>query len=48
MGELGMNKVYIPEGYKPKLDQYETQRAISYIKSTFQKEFSNELNLKRA
>ena len=42
-----MNKVYIPEGYKPKLDQYETQRAISYIKTTFQKEFSNELNLKR-
>ncbi len=42
-----MNKVYIPDGYKPKLDQYETQRAISYIKTTFQKEFSNELNLKR-
>lgn len=42
-----MNKVYIPAGYKPKLDQYETQRAISYIKSTFQNEFSNELNLKR-
>ncbi|MGM9551487.1 MAG: aspartate--ammonia ligase [Clostridia bacterium] len=42
-----MNKVYIPEGYKAKLDSYETQRAISYIKNTFQKEFCNELNLKR-
>lgn len=42
-----MNKVYIPEGYSPKLDNYDTQRAISYVKDTFQKEFSREMNLKR-
>ena len=42
-----MNKIYIPEGYKPILDEYDTQRAIAYIKSTFQEEFSNALNLKR-
>ena len=42
-----MNKIYIPEGYKPTLDAYDTQRAIAYIKETFQEEFSNALNLKR-
>ena len=42
-----MNKVYIPEGYRPKLDAYDTQRAIAYIKDTFQEEFSTALNLKR-
>ena len=42
-----MNKIYIPEGYKPILDEYDTQRAIAYIKETFQEEFSNALNLKR-
>ena len=42
-----MNKIYIPEGYKPKLDAYETQRAIAYIKRIFQDEFSHALNLKR-
>ncbi len=42
-----MNSVYIPEGYHALLDAYDTQRAISYIKQTFQSEFSNELNLKR-
>ena len=42
-----MNKVYIPEGYKPILDEYDTQRAIAYIKETFQEEFSAALNLKR-
>ena len=31
-----MNKIYIPEGYTPKLDAYDTQRAIAYIKGTFQ------------
>ena len=30
-----MNKIYIPEGYKPVLNEYETQRAIAYIKETF-------------
>ena len=42
-----MNKIIIPEGYKPVLDAYDTQRAIAYIKQTFQSEFSNILNLKR-
>lgn len=40
-------KTVIPAGYKPLLDQYATQRAISCIKDTFQKELSYELNLKR-
>ena len=42
-----MNQIYIPEGYHPILDAYDTQRAIAYIKKTFQDEFSNALNLKR-
>lgn len=42
-----MNKIIIPQGYKPVLDAYDTQRAIAYIKETFQKEFSSALNLKR-
>ena len=39
--------LYIPENYKPALDAYDTQRAIAYIKSAFQEEFSEALNLKR-
>ena len=42
-----MNQIYIPAGYRPPLDAYETQRAIAYIKQAFQEEFSNALNLKR-
>lgn len=42
-----MNKITIPEGYCPPLDNYDMQRAIAYIKSTFQKDFSEALNLKR-
>lgn len=42
-----MNQVYIPDGYRPLLDAYDTQRAIAYIKETFQDEFSSVLNLKR-
>ncbi len=42
-----MNKTVIPAGYKPQLDAYDTQRAIAYIKNTFQTEFANALNLKR-
>ncbi len=42
-----MNKTYIPESYRPVLDAYDTQRAIAYIKHTFQEEFSAALNLKR-
>ena len=42
-----MNKVWIPEGYRPRLDAYNTQKAIAYIKATFQEEFAEALNLKR-
>lgn len=42
-----MNQIFIPAGYAPVLDAYDTQRAIAYIKSTFQEEFSAALNLKR-
>jgi aspartate--ammonia ligase len=42
-----MNTVHIPEGYRPMLDAYDTQRAIAYIKNTFQEEFAGALNLKR-
>ena len=42
-----MNKIFIPEGYSPILDEYNTQKAIAYIKKTFQDEFSEALNLKR-
>ena len=42
-----MSKTYIPVGYRPVLDAYETQRAIACIKETFQQEFASALNLKR-
>ena len=42
-----MNKTVIPSGYKQPLNRYDMQQAISYIKSTFQKKFSEALNLKR-
>ena len=42
-----MSKTFIPASYKPTLDAYDTQRAIAYIKQTFQDEFSSALNLKR-
>ena len=42
-----MNKIFVPQGYRPQLDAYNTQKAIAYIKQTFQQEFSSALNLKR-
>lgn len=42
-----MNSVFIPEGYKPSLDNYEAQRAIEFIKHNFQKKLAAGLNLKR-
>ena len=42
-----MSRITIPQGYRPVLNEYDTQRAIAYIKDTFQQEFSNALNLKR-
>ena len=42
-----MNKIRIPEGYRPLLDEYNKQRAIAHIKQNFQTEFASALNLKR-
>ena len=42
-----MSKTFLPEGYAPRLGSYETQRAIAFIKRTFQTEFSHALGLKR-
>ena len=42
-----MSKLYIPEGYKSPLDVYKTQKAISFIKQTFQSRLADALNLKR-
>ena len=44
---LTLNRVYIPVHYRPLLEEYDTQRAIAYIKQTFQDEFASALNLKR-
>ena len=42
-----MSKLFIPENYKSPLDVYKTQKAISFIKETFQELLSNRMNLKR-
>ena len=42
-----MNKLYIPKNYVPKLDVYDTQKAISFIKQSFQEKLSSALRLKR-
>ena len=42
-----MSKVLIPEGYRAPLSVYELQRAIEFIKSNFQTNLSNALNLRR-
>ena len=42
-----MNSLFIPEGYEPRLDVYDTQKAISFIKRTFQERFAQTLRLKR-
>ncbi len=42
-----MAKLYIPEGYRPKLNLYRTQKAIAFIKETFQTRLAAALNLKR-
>ena len=39
--------ITIPENYKPRLSVYDTQRAIDYIKRTFQMNLAIELNLRR-
>ena len=42
-----MNKVTIPEGYRPPLGTFDTQRAIEFIKHNFQRELTYALNLRR-
>ena len=42
-----MNSLFIPEGYKSPLDVYRTQKAIAFIKQTFQARLAVALNLKR-
>lgn len=42
-----MSNIIIPSGYKTPLPNYEMQRAIEFIKSNFQINLSNALNLRR-
>ena len=42
-----MSKLYIPEGYTPPFDVYDTQKAISFIKQYFQARLARSLHLKR-
>ncbi|MBQ8322143.1 MAG: aspartate--ammonia ligase [Clostridia bacterium] len=42
-----MSKLFIPENYTPVLDVYDTQKAISFIKQTFQARLASALHLKR-
>ena len=42
-----MSKLFVPEGYKPSLEVYRTQKAIAFIKETFQARLAAALNLKR-
>ena len=42
-----MSKIAIPAGYKAPLSVYELQRAIEFIKSNFQVNLGNALNLRR-
>ena len=42
-----MSKLYIPKDYKSPADVYRTQKAISFIKQTFQARLAEALNLKR-
>ncbi len=38
---------HFPAGYKPRLDQNQTEKAIKFIKDTFERELSGELRLSR-
>ena len=42
-----MSKLVIPQGYRAPLSTYEMQRAIEFIKSNFQANLGNALNLRR-
>ena len=42
-----MSSLYIPKNYRSVLDVYRTQKAIAFIKQTFQSRLATALNLKR-
>ena len=42
-----MSKLFVPKDYAPRLDVYRTQKAIAFIKRTFQDRLAAALNLKR-
>ena len=42
-----MNKVIVPEGYRPVLGSYDLQRAIALTKEIFQGKFTKNLHLQR-
>ena len=42
-----MNRIVIPEGYRPPLNTFDTQLAIEFIKHNFQVELAYALNLRR-
>ena len=42
-----MSHLYVPEGYRSSLDLYRTQKAISFIKQTFQAIFAEKMKLRR-
>ena len=42
-----MNGIYIPDGYRPPLNTFDTQLAIEFIKHNFQVELTHALNLRR-
>ena len=42
-----MNSIFIPEGYRPPLNTFDTQLAIEFIKHNFQIELTHALNLRR-
>ncbi len=47
MPEEGTMSITIPKGYKPALDQRMTERAIKFVKDTFERELASELRLSR-
>ena len=42
-----MNQVFVPQGYRPILNSYETQLAIGMTKRLFADVLSGQLNLRR-
>ena len=42
-----MSQLFVPKDYAPRLDVYRTQKAIAFIKRTFQDRLADALNLKR-